>query len=360
VYKETQTGAEVLSLAATCPPDKGIVVILHPTEFTPNIDDLAKYTFKLSPEAQASVVHWENLPKTPSEFYSALDRSVAVQLMNYSDLRPLRSLRITTFMSFSHLRSLIQRTLFPNLDGAVDQLLIFGPRGSSLYPDSSPLFGVPSSPKRLFIHVVPKSVAPEGCVTIVVPFSENGYRISTTRAFFQKTPFDLTDIEKQLGDLILGRRVRFLAIKNGTIIGPFVAKSFISSDIPESIRCDVIPHAQENLADSDLVPIVHVKVSDPGLVQPTGTPFMVPALHNDTVQIVRGRIQEGFGKTTAEMSRVRLFVGYLNGSFDPKQVLKSDEVLRKRLTSSTNLLLVQGSKPPSPVRISSTGIKIHN
>jgi hypothetical protein len=357
VHKENETGAsEVSAFLMDIEVFKsGNVLILVVDRGTFSPDALHKFTG----ERQCAVSFGE-LPATPDAFFRTLSTVITIELVSYSDLESRRQIRIAPSLWFEELRGIVSRIFFPDLDERKEKVLIFAEGSQPRCPSSFPTSQTPSAAGRLYVLAVPRTLDTYGYRSIVVVFSEDGYRPSARRCLFQKPPFTISEVETQMADLIQGRPVRLYTTKGRVIARRVSSDTVLNSVSDEVLRCDIIPADQMKLNVRDFVPVANVHVTKWDGFKAAGYPFFLPVLQGETVQEVRRRLQEALGENDAGMSHIRLVVGSVDGYFDQRKVLKGEQNLRSLFREGDHLLLVRSSEVSSRRRPLDSSVKIYN
>jgi hypothetical protein len=112
----------------------------------------------------------------------------------------------------------------------------------------------------------------------------------------------------------------------------------------DSVRVDVVPEDQRGLRERDLVRVGYGSINKNGFLRAKKVPLLIRRVPEMTIEQVRELIKTGLQLRDEVVPRLRFvvrarFAGQL-GRFDPKTVLKKDDMIGTVLRNSEDTLVV--------------------
>jgi hypothetical protein len=240
-------------------------------------------------------------PASPIDFINNANQAKDVDLYSFTDLQFEMILRIPGGLHGADLVDFVRLALSLADESTVH---LFASAQKADYPDTTPLDPaalVPADMARYFYSVTYHTASDVGCRTLVVEFSEDGYRLSNRRCVFMKPPIVVSAVKKLMNDLIKDRPVRILKLSDHEIQAELRPSDSISA-AGEVLRFDVLARQPSARQTETVAKIIHVRVDRIGYYKVWGFPFLLPIGTEDTVQAVRSRVQSVLGLSVSASS----------------------------------------------------------
>jgi hypothetical protein len=232
------------------------------------------------------------------------------------------------------------------IEEETQELLLFQSRGKRRIPDTRPIAIITAAIEfiTLYYLVSEKNLSVGERQTVIVDYSQSGYRRSSRHCFDVGLPRDWEKIETAMLAIIGDSHpIRKILVRSSTIVQ--VIHGACGHDYSsESIRYEVIPEDQIGVPHSELVRVTRARVDKFGCFIPKGFPFFLNIARQATLDDVKEQLKVACNETDELMMHYRFAVcqGPLISTvvFDKTKILKKDDQVREKIQNPEQNILV--------------------
>ncbi|OHS94279.1 hypothetical protein TRFO_39529 [Tritrichomonas foetus] len=293
------------------------------------------------------------LPNLPSDFYEMKNNTILVDLFDLANLKEkISKIEFPGSIKLADLSKFIALACDLQINEKLNSLLIFEQDKDTLSPKDRPLnkySPIGNSSKVLYYSIVSKEIiSNKHAFTMMVQFSDNGFRLTRSLAIYLTTETTIGEIGLMIdNDFDKKYRAYYISFDGemGDVLdfSDTVSKYFKSrlrtydNNQRAYLRIEKIPHGQETTGSSSqrrkerkLMKVYHATVDNMSFLEVFGNPFYLDVIPNETGSQLKSRIQNAINCDDSEISSIKLyfpdyFYSVKRVKYDPKKKTLRDK-----------------------------------